>query len=223
MEQSNYYAILPASVRYDKNLSINAKLLYAEITSLSNKEGYCWATNEYFSNLYNNSDRTIQRWLKELVDKNYITIEIITNRYEDGTVKKSRKIYIINQDDKNVINQHDKFVADQHDINVAYNNINNTNNINIYKYIVDYLNEKTNSKYKHTTPKTKSLINARVKEGFTVEDFTKVIDTKCNDWLSDSKMKNYLRPETLFGTKFEGYLNQSSDSVSKKENSRRSF
>lgn len=221
MEQSNYYAILPASVRYDKNLSINAKLLYAEITSLSNKEGYCWATNEYFSSLYNNSDRTIQRWLKELVNKNYITIEIITNRYEDGTVKKTRKIYIINQDDKNVINQHDKFVVDQHDTNVAYNNI-NKNNINIYKYIVDYLNEKTNSKYKHTTPKTKSLINARLKEGFKVEDFEKVIDTKVNDWLEDSKMKNYLRPETLFGTKFEGYLNQS-DSVSKKENHRRSF
>ena len=95
-------------------------------------------------------------------------------------------------------------------------------NTNIYKYIVDYLNEKTNSKYKHTTPKTKSLINARLKEGFKVEDFEKVIDTKVNDWLEDSKMKNYLRPETLFGTKFEGYLNQS-DSVSKKENHRRSF
>ena len=96
-------------------------------------------------------------------------------------------------------------------------------NTNIYKYIVDYLNEKTNSKYKHTTPKTKSLINARLREGFTVEDFTKVIDTKCNEWLSDDRMKVYLRPETLFGTKFEGYLNQVSDSASKKENHRRSF
>lgn len=95
-------------------------------------------------------------------------------------------------------------------------------NTNIYKYIVDYLNGKTNSKYKHTTPKTKSLINARLKEGFTVEDFIKVIDTKCNEWLEDKHWSKFLRPETLFGTKFEGYLNQS-DSVSKKENHRRSF
>jgi uncharacterized phage protein (TIGR02220 family) len=74
--------------------------------------------------------------------------------------------------------------------------------------IVSYLNDKTNSHYKPTTPKTQSLIRARLDEGFTIDDFKTVIDNKCADWLNDAKMKQYLRPVTLFGTKFESYLNQ---------------
>ena len=76
------------------------------------------------------------------------------------------------------------------------------------KEIVQYLNLKTGSHFKTSTPKTKTLINARLKEGFTVDDFKVVIDKKFVEWGSDSKMAQYLRPETLFGTKFEGYLNQ---------------
>jgi len=81
-------------------------------------------------------------------------------------------------------------------------------NINIVEEILDYLNQKANKSFKATTEKTKSLINARMNEGFTVEDFKTVIDIKCNEWLGSEKMEIYLRPETLFGTKFEGYLNQ---------------
>ena len=82
---------------------------------------------------------------------------------------------------------------------------------NIYKYIVEHLNEKTKKNFKHTTKKTKSLIDARLKEGFSLEDFKKVIDIKTEQWLDDKKMNSYLRPETLFGTKFEGYLNESTN------------
>ena len=64
----NYYAIIPANVRYDKDISPNAKLLFGEITSLCNQKGYCWATNEYFSTLYGVSDRTIQNLLKQLLN-----------------------------------------------------------------------------------------------------------------------------------------------------------
>lgn len=77
----------------------------------------------------------------------------------------------------------------------------------VYISIVSYLNEKAGTKYKHTTAKTKSAIRARLAEGFTVDDFKTVIDKKCGEWLCDPKMEKYLRPETLFGTKFEGYLN----------------
>jgi len=77
----------------------------------------------------------------------------------------------------------------------------------IYISIVSYLNEKAGTKYKHTSAKTKTAINARLAEGFTVEDFKTVINKKCAEWLGDEKMEKYLRPETLFGTKFEGYLN----------------
>ena len=77
-----------------------------------------------------------------------------------------------------------------------------------YKEIVDYLNKKAKTKYRYQTASTKNKIKARYHEGFTIDDFKKVIDTKCAEWKSDAKMCNYLRPETLFGSKFESYLNQ---------------
>lgn len=103
--------------------------------------------------------------------------------------------------------------------NTITNSIDNINNIKekeIYKEkekieyneIIDYLNLKTNSNYKSTTPKTRELIKARYNEGFTLDDFKQVIDNKVNAWGSDEKMVKYLRPETLFSNKFEGYLNE---------------
>lgn len=82
----NYYAVIPSTVRYDKALSPNAKLLYAEITALANVYGYCFAKNDYFCELYDLSDRQIRNILKQLADRNYITIKIIDH--------KKRKIYL---------------------------------------------------------------------------------------------------------------------------------
>ena len=81
----------------------------------------------------------------------------------------------------------------------------------LYIYIVGYLNDKTNKKYRTDIKKTKDLIKARLNEGFTKDDFTQVIDNKTKEWLKDKKMKQFLRPETLFGNKFEGYLNQNTE------------
>lgn len=103
------------------------------------------------------------------------------------------------------------------------NNANNANNANInnimsvsfsdqVKEIIDYLNEKAGTAYKPTTRKTRDLIKARMNEHFTVDDFKKVIDIKVSDWNheplpGEKDMRPYLRPVTLFGTKFESYLN----------------
>ena len=76
----------------------------------------------------------------------------------------------------------------------------------LYIYIVDYLNQKAGTNYKATSKKTKTCIHARFEEGFTEEDFIVVIDKKCADWLG-TEFEKFLRPETLFGTKFESYLN----------------
>lgn len=78
----------------------------------------------------------------------------------------------------------------------------------ICKEIINYLNTKANRNYKYNTKPTTAKIKARLAEGFTVDDFKKVIDIKVSEWLNDANMQKYLRPETLFGTKFEGYLNQ---------------
>lgn len=77
-----------------------------------------------------------------------------------------------------------------------------------YKEIVDYLNQKAERSFRHTTDKTKRLIKARYNEGFEQNDFEKVIDIKVGQWKGNAEMEIYLRPETLFGTKFEGYLNE---------------
>lgn len=77
-----------------------------------------------------------------------------------------------------------------------------------YEEIIGYLNKKTGRKYSPKTKKYQNLIKARFNEGFTVADFKKVIDNKNDEWANDPKMKNYIRPTTLFGSKFDDYLNQ---------------
>lgn len=73
--------------------------------------------------------------------------------------------------------------------------------------IVGHLNQRAGTHYKATTANTRKLIKARLSEGFTVDEFKLVIDKKCADWLNKPAMVEYLRPETLFGNKFESYLN----------------
>ena len=80
-------------------------------------------------------------------------------------------------------------------------------NNNIYSLVIDYLNIKANTSYRTTTKNTQTLIKSRMNEGFTVEDFKKVIDSKSNEWLN-TDFEKYLRPATLFGGKFENYLNE---------------
>ena len=77
-----------------------------------------------------------------------------------------------------------------------------------YEDIISYLNFKAGTNFRSNTNKTRNLIKARFNEGFTAKEFKIVIDKKCIEWLNDKDMNKYLRPETLFGTKFEGYLNQ---------------
>lgn len=82
----SYYAVIPSHVRYDEKLSANAKLLYGEITALSNEKGFCWASSNYFAELYSTTERTIRRWIKQLDDSKYIICDI-----QDNNI---RKIFI---------------------------------------------------------------------------------------------------------------------------------
>ncbi|EHU5358217.1 conserved phage C-terminal domain-containing protein [Listeria monocytogenes] len=88
------------------------------------------------------------------------------------------------------------------------NTVEKLDDTSIFKNVIDFLNENAETNYRHTTQVTQTLIRARLKDGFTFEDFKKVIIIKCKDWKNDSAMSQYLRPGTLFGTKFESYLNQ---------------
>lgn len=88
-EYVSYFAIIPANVRYDPDLPPNAKLLYGEITALCNKEGYCWASNNYFAGLYSVSKISVSNWISALIKKGYITSEIIRNP-ENKSVQERR-------------------------------------------------------------------------------------------------------------------------------------
>ena len=81
-DEPNYFAIIPANVRYDKNLKDKAKLLYGEIAALCNKEGVCWAKNEYFADLYDVTKTTVSTLIKNLIDNGYIKSKLI---YKEGT------------------------------------------------------------------------------------------------------------------------------------------
>lgn len=87
-ERPSYYAIIPADVRYDKELTPNAKLLYGEITALCGKDGRCWAENRYFADLYGVSKTSISKWIKALSDKGYISCELV---YKKGTKEIERR------------------------------------------------------------------------------------------------------------------------------------
>lgn len=138
-QQRSYYAIIPANVRYDKDLAPNAKLLYGEITALCNEKGYCWATNQYFAELFNVSDRTIKNWISQLTDKGYIQRSV---KYREGTKEiEQRKLFIGRE---NNFTTSGNYVPDPRENNFTTpseknfldNNtsINNTfNNTNIYK------------------------------------------------------------------------------------------
>ena len=122
-EKPNYYAILTANVRYDERLSPMEKLLYAEITALSSKDGVCWASNSYFANLYNLTPQHISRMIRKLKRCGYIEIKI---EYKPNSKEiKRRDIYLLTNMfigiNKNVNRGINKYVKDN---NTSTNNIN---------------------------------------------------------------------------------------------------
>lgn len=228
-QQPNYYSIIPANVRYDKRLKANEKLLFSEITALANKQGYCHAKNSYFADLYQVTKVTISTWINHLKECGYLKIK---NTYKGKQIVGRTIIPMtdpikenLNTPIKENFNTYSKKLNGGIKENFKDNitSINNTrmnNTSNIYspaepdkfseqrKTIIGYLNERLGTNYKPSSAKTKRHIDARLNEGYELDDFKRVINNKISDWANDSNMVKYLRPETLFGTKFESYLNQ---------------
>lgn len=111
--------------------------------------------------------------------------------------------------DKNNILSSKLDEADEIDEKIEYENN------SIYLKIIDYLNHKCNTNFRTSTKKTRTLIDTRLKEGFKEDDFITVIDKKSSQWLNNKEMCKFLRPETLFGNKFEGYLNEQTINIPK--------
>ena len=141
MQKPNYYAVIPADVRYNKNLSPNSKLLYAEITALCNMNGKCTASTQYFCKLYEVSRVSIQKWLKILEDNNYIKR---VNIYKpDSKQIETRVITLVNSSIKEKL-------TDNNNININNTNLTDSNRKAFFKKpsvndIVDYCKERNNN------------------------------------------------------------------------------
>lgn len=123
-EKPNYYAIIPAEVRYSKALTPNAKLLYAEITALCNMNGKCTASTEYFCRLYEVSRVSIQKWLKNLEDNNHIKR---VNIYRQGSKEiLTRVITLVNTPSKEKL-------TDNTNINITNTNLTDSNRGSLFK------------------------------------------------------------------------------------------
>lgn len=210
MNKPNYYAIIPAEVRYS-DLKPNAKLLYGEITCLTNKHGYCFATNIYFAELYDVSKNTISLWVKDLKQKGFISVEMI---YGNNKQIKERRICIIKN--RGIIKNDAIPKNDEHPIiKNGEDNIINNNTINIYiremqfgaqvsdlsgelqmpidmaNEFLNYWNESNNAK----NPKMK----------FELER-TWDLRKRMIRWMSNSKKWNKTNPKKSLNTSVDNYL-----------------
>ncbi|MBQ6631912.1 MAG: helix-turn-helix domain-containing protein, partial [Romboutsia sp.] len=126
-EKPNYFAIIPADVRYDEELKLGAKMMYGEITSLTYKTGECWASNNYFATLYKVTPQAISKWIKALEKQKYITIE-----YEkEGKSITKRIIKLVSTTVDRGINH--SLEGYQPEIKGNNTSINNTSKKEIYK------------------------------------------------------------------------------------------
>ena len=146
-ERPSYYSIIPATVRYDEDLKANEKLLFGEISSLCNKNGYCYATNDYFSRLYKVHKNTISIWINNLQKKGYITSQIIYKKGTKeidkrilclgrGTIREIAEIYCENHE--HPINENSDTYQQKNGYPINENSEENNTSINNHSYYSSY-------------------------------------------------------------------------------------
>jgi uncharacterized phage protein (TIGR02220 family) len=169
------------------------------------------------ANDLNRCRKTVQRHLKRLEKHGYINLKrtgygyIITvnksKKFKHQSIKPN-KTRVDNYDQSQRRERTKLSIRSDRTVHSNYDTKDTNINNNIVE-IIKYLNSKTGKKFSTSTVDTRKSITARIGEGFSVDDFYTVIDNKVADWLKDPEWSMYLRPKTLFGGKFESYLNQS--------------
>ena len=230
------YIVIQSFMVSDLGLKGNELLIYAIIFGFSQTTGQAFHGSLSYLESWTNSTRpTVVASLKSLVEKGLLEKEeqtingvkrcnyYVINNSTDGEEAPQGVVKNFNGGSKKtlqgVVKNFNGGSKKTLPNNIIYNIVDNIvdNNIveNAEKYdikviteIVDYLNEKAHKNYKPNSKTTKRHINARLNEGYTLSDFKQVIDNRCATWLG-TDMEQYLRPETLFGSKFESYLNAS--------------
>lgn len=196
---------IPKNIWLDEDLTIMEKVFLVEIDSLDNEQG-CFASNGYFADFFKISKGRCTQIIKGLEAKGYLTIEY----QKEGKEIKKRTLRVVNKLNTPIKNIKHPYLENDEGSNTSLNNTKDIVKVDLdlVSEIIEYLNEKAEREFRPNSQKTKRLVSARLGEGFKKEDFFHVIDAKVKDWKFDEQMNKYLRPETLFGTKFEGYLNE---------------
>ena len=207
-KDSDYMAIWVYLLLNATHAQITA-MFKGEIITL--KEGQLITGRKSISKKLNINETKVQRVLKRLENEQQIEQQT-SNRKRLVTVVNFKTYQQSEQQSEQQVNN--KRTTSEQQVNTN-KNVKNVKNVKerdfgdiAYSDIIKYLNNKTEKNFKATTAKTKELIKARWNEGQRLDDFKKVIDTKTKEWSKDPKMAKYLRPETLFGTKFESYRNE---------------
>lgn len=213
---------IPKEIWLEENLSILEKIILVEIDSLEDEKQGCFASNKHFADFFKLSNGRISQIINNLKEKGYISISYEYNGKEIAKriLKINRPPYpevfnklnrYLENDNRGIKFSKGGYLENAKDNNTNINNKNN--NIIIVEQAINYMNELASTSFKSKTSKTISLITARLKEGFNIEDLKDVIYYKYKEWYEKPfKFKNgvmsdtYYRPNTLFGTKFEEYL-----------------
>lgn len=189
MTSNNYVTILGWMTNLE--LKGNELIVYAIIHGFSqDKDSYFYGSIEYLSEWTGTSKQCVQYTLNNLVERG-----LLSKISRDGRTSLYRTINPF--EDKTEIKEKNP---------IKEESVNKKDNVDCVT-ILSYLNQKTNSRFRLVSS-TEKLINQRLKEGYTIEDFFAVIDVKCKEWLDSAEWSKYLRPSTLFGNKFDTYLNQ---------------
>lgn len=221
IKESGDFVTVHKAFVFDNKLSAKAKgiLLYF----LSRPDNWQIYTSEVVKHM-NDGQKSINSGIQELIKTKYVhriqkrTNNGVFNGYEYLVYEKPTEMpFSANGLSANGKTENRKGQTTNNSTNNDLTNIDSTYiDENIlsgdptaypYKDVIDYLNQQTGKNYKSTTKKNQTVIRARTDEGFSLDDFKRVIDNKVAEW-KGTNMEKYLRPETLFGTKFEGYLNQ---------------
>ena len=207
---------IPKEVWLDKRLNALDKIILMEIHSLDNEEKGCYASNKYLSEFCQCTETKVSTTISKLKEFGYIELINFDGRHRSLKIKslslKNLKSDINNFKSNNINNNiNNKTNIDKSILvdNVEKEKISKKEYIlkENTKCIIQYLNETAKTKYKYNSKNTQKHIKARFDEGYVLDDFYDVIDNKWKDW-KDTEWEKYMRPDTLFGTKFENYLNQ---------------
>ena len=193
---------IPIKIWEMQKLSLQEKVFLAEIERLDHVNG-CFASNAYFARFSYLSKNRCSEIIRSLENKGKITIKYMYDKDKKNIVKRIIKVI-----DKS--NSHSREDVLPYSESCEENDINSNHiNENIpYTEIIDYLNKKAKVNYRSSNRRTRELIKIRYNEGYRIEDFKQVINIKSAEWLNNEKMQQFLRPSTLFGDKFEIYVNQ---------------